>query len=280
MSNKKSTKPTAKETSNNKNEKGENLNTKVAIVYVTLRILVVIMMVTQFFNRNYENVFLCLLTLVLFTLPSAFERHLRIQLPNALETIILLFIFAATILGEIRSYYTTYAHWDLILHTLNGFLCAAIGFCLVDLFNREERVSLSLAPAFMAVVAFCFSMTVGVMWEFFELFMDEVLGYDMQKDTIINHISSVNLDPNGGTKPVMIEGITDVILVVNGEYMPLGLGGYLDIGLLDTMEDLIVNLVGAVVFSVVGYFYVKNRGEEGFASAFIPKVLTEEQQKK
>lgn len=116
-------------------------------------------------------------------------------------------------------------------------------------------------------------MTVGVLWEFFELFMDEIMGYDMQKDTIVNHITTVNLDPTASNIPITIDGITDVIVVANGEEISLGLGGYLDIGLLDTMEDMIVNFVGAVVFSIVGYFYVKNRGNKGFASKFIPKVL-------
>lgn len=245
------------------------------LIYVTLRVLVVLTMIAQFFNRNFENVFMCLLTLTLFMLPAAFEKHFRMELPNVLESIILLFIFAALILGEIRSFYTTYQHWDLILHTLNGFLCAAIGFCLVDLFNRQERFSLSLSPAFITIVAFCFSMTVGVLWEFFELFMDEIMGYDMQKDTIVDHIITVNLDPTGGNTPVRIDGITDVIVVANGEEIPLGLGGYLDIGLLDTMEDMIVNFVGAVVFSIIGYFYVKNRGNDKFASSFIPKVLND-----
>lgn len=249
---------------------------KVTFVYFSLRLLVILTMVAQFFNREFENVFMCLLTLTLFMLPSALEKHLRTELPNTLETIILLFIFAALILGEIQSYYTTYEHWDLILHTLNGFLCAAVGFCLVDLFNRKEQFSLSLSPAFMSIVAFCFSMTVGVLWEFFEFFMDEVLGYDMQKDTIVSHIATVNLDPTGGTTVITVTDITDVILVAGGEQIALGLGGYLDIGLLDTMEDMIVNLVGAVIFSIVGYFYVKNRGEDSFASKFIPRVQQED----
>lgn len=257
---------------------GEKANTKVAFVYFTLRFLVLATMVAQFFNRNFENVFLCLLTLVLFTLPSFFERHLRIELPSALEVIIMLFIFAAEILGEIQAYYLTYPHWDLILHTLNGFLCAAVGFSLVDLFNRNKKFSLSLSPAFMSIVAFCFSMTVGVLWEFFELFMDEVMGYDMQKDTIVNHITSVDLDPTRSNIPITIDGITDVIVISHGEMISLGLGGYLDIGLLDTMEDLVVNFVGALVFSFVGYFYVKNRGQKGFASSFIPKVLDDKDQ--
>ena len=220
--------------------------------------------------------FLCLLTLVLFLLPTILERSLMIDLPDTLEIIILLFIFSAEILGEIRSFYTTYQGWDTILHTLNGFLCAAIGFSLVDLFNRNERFSLSLSPLYMAIAAFCFSMTIGVLWEFFECAMDQLFLLDMQKDTVVSSISSVMLDPTGGNTPVIIRDITDVIVVTgSGEEIALGLGGYLDVGILDTMKDLAVNFVGAVVFSFIGYFYVKNLGRGWFARRFIPKVVEE-----
>lgn len=248
----------------------------VATVYIILRFLVLGMMVAQFFNRNFENVFLCVLTLILFLLPTILEKQLQIDLPNALEIIILLFIFAAEILGEISSYYTTFAYWDTMLHTLNGFLCAAIGFSLVDLCNRHKRVSLSLSPIYMAIVAFCFSMTIGVLWEFFECAMDVFFFLDMQKDTVVNSISSVMLDPTGSQIPVAIHNITDVIVVADGQEIPLGLGGYLDIGILDTMMDLFVNFVGAIVFSIVGYFYVKNRGSGRFAKSLIPQVLNKE----
>ncbi|MCI8870604.1 MAG: hypothetical protein HFF39_08710 [Lawsonibacter sp.] len=245
----------------------------VAAVYLVLRALVIAVMIAQFFNGNFENVFLCGLTLVLFLLPTIFERRLRIDLPDTLEIIIMLFIFAAEILGEISAYYTTFQGWDTMLHTLNGFLCAAIGFSLVDMFNRNDRFSLSLSPIFMAIVAFCFSMTIGVLWEFFECGMDQLLLLDMQKDAVIHEISSVMLDPAGGNTPTAIRGITDVIVVAGGQEISLGLGGYLDVGLLDTMKDLFVNFVGAVVFSIVGYFYVKSRGRGKFASRFIPQVL-------
>ena len=246
----------------------------VAAVYVLLRFLVILTMVAQFFNGNYESVFLCLLTLVLFLLPTILERALMVDLPNTLEVIILLFIFSAEILGEISAFYTTFQGWDTILHTLNGFLCAAIGFALVDLCNRHERVSLSLSPVYMAIVAFCFSMTIGVLWEFFECAMDQLFLLDMQKDAVVQNISSVMLDPTGGNNPVVIRDIADVIVVTGaGEEIALGLGGYLDIGILDTMKDVAVNFVGAVVFSVIGYFYVKNRGKGGFASRFIPRVV-------
>ena len=247
----------------------------VAVVYWLLRLSVIAIMVAQFFNHNFENVFLCVLTLVLLLMPTIMERRLKIDLPNALEIIIMLFIYAAEIMGEIQAFYTTYRGWDTMLHTMNGFLCAAIGFCLVDLFDRSEKSSLSLSPKYMAIVAFCFSMTVGVLWEFFECAMDQLLFLNMQKDTVVNTISTVMLDPTGGNKPQIIRGITDVILVTDQGEISLGLGGYLDIGLLDTMKDLFVNFIGAVVFSIVGYFYVKGRGKGKFAKNFIPQVLEE-----
>lgn len=246
----------------------------VSVVYFLLRFLVILTMIAQFFNRNFENVFLCLLTLILFVLPTIFERQLMIDLPDTLEVIILLFIFSAEILGEIQSFYTTFLGWDTVLHTLNGFLCAAIGFSLVDMLNRNERFSLSLSPVFMAIVAFCFSMTIGVLWEFFECFMDVAFGFDMQKDFIVDTLHSVTLDPEQANRVRSIIGITDVIVVTDAGQIPLGLGGYLDIGLLDTMKDLWVNFIGAAVFSLIGYFYVKHRGKGFLAKRFIPRVLS------
>ena len=249
-------------------------NKALAAVYVILRVLVVATMVAQFFNGNFENVFLCILTLFLFTIPSFIERTIKIDVPDTLEVIILLFIFAAEILGEIQAYYIEFPFWDTMLHTMNGFLCAAIGFSLVDILNRSDRFTFSLSPVYLAVVAFCFSMTVGVVWEFFEWAMDSFFFLDMQKDTVVNAISSVMLDPAGGNGPTQIQGITDVIVVLeDGTQRALGLGGYLDIGIIDTMKDLFVNFIGAVVFSVIGFFYVKNRGKGRFARRFIPRVL-------
>lgn len=238
-----------------------------SIVYFTLRALVILTMILQIFNRNYENVFLCILTLALLIVPSFIQVEFKIELPTTLEIIILVFIFSAEILGEIKSFYIVFPMWDTILHTLNGFLAAAIGFSLVDILNNNDRLQFKMAPVFMALVAFCFSMTIGVLWEFFEFGMDHLIGTDMQKDTVINYITSVALDPTNSNRPVTMSGINDVI--VNGQ--ALGLGGYLDIGLIDTMEDLFVNFIGAVVFSIFGYFYVKKRGKGRFVKRFIPK---------
>lgn len=242
----------------------------VTIVYIFLRTSVVLVMLAQIFNRNFENVFLCVLTLVLFAMPSLLERKLDIDLPNTLEIIILLFIYAAEILGEIGAYYVTFPYWDTVLHTLNGFLCAAIGFSLLDILNRHNRARFHLSPLYLAIVAFCFSMTVGVVWEFFECAMDQFFFLDMQKDSIVQRIGTIMLDPTGGNHPVVLRNITDVIVVQSdGTQTALGLGGYLDIGLLDTMEDLFVNFIGALLFSIIGYFYVLSRGKGKFVKRFI-----------
>ena len=246
-------------------------------VYLILRGLIILAMIRAIFLREYQSVFLCALSLFLMILPSIISKRLEIELPSTLEIIILLFIFAAEILGELSSFYVRVAHWDTMLHTINGFLCAAIGFALVDMLNRSERFSFQLSPVYLAIVAFCFSMTVGVLWEFFEFSGDCLLGLDMQKDTVVNTINTVELEQTLKNQVVRIKDITDVIVVhSDGSQQALGLGGYLDIGLHDTMKDLFVNLIGAVVFSVIGFFYVKQKGKGKMASRFIPRVITQE----
>lgn len=258
---------------NNENPKTPYNKKSTLTVYLVLRALVIFALVRAAMRFDFESVFLCGLTLVLMILPSVFTRRLHIELPSTLEIIILLFIFAAEILGELNSFYVRVAHWDTMLHTLNGFLCAAIGFALVDLLNRSDMFSFRLSPVYLAVVAFCFSMTVGVLWEFFEYSGDRFLGFDMQKDTVVSRICTVELDATRTNKVVVVDDIADVIIVhSDGSQEALGLGGYLDIGINDTMKDLMVNFIGAVVFSVIGYFYVKEKGRGRFAARFIPRV--------
>lgn len=257
----------------------EYLKSKKAVVavYVLLRFLVMATFVLRVLDGDYESAAICILTLILFTMPSFVERRLHIDLPDALEIVILLFIFAAEILGEIQEFYVLVPHWDTALHTINGFLFAAIGFSMVNLLNTNKYIALNLSPFYVAVAAFCFSMTIGVLWEFFEWAMDSWFDMDMQKDTILNAINSVSLHPDGKNEVISLDGIQNVIVVYeNGTQQPLNLGGYLDIGLLDTMKDLFVNLIGAVVFSVIGYFYIKSKGKGKVAKMFIPTVLENE----
>lgn len=234
------------------------------IVYIVLRVSVIAVMIAQIFNQNWHNVMTCGLTLILFMMPTIISRKLDINLPTALEVIIVIFIYAAEILGEIHGFYVIFPQWDDILHTTNGFLAAAIGFAMIDILNRNEKVKMSLSPIFVALVAFCFSMTIGVIWEFFECFMDMFFGMDMQKDTWLTAFNSVAINPEGVNEPVRVAVDT---VTVNG----MTWDKYLDVGLYDTMHDLLVNFIGAVVFSVLGLIYIKSRGK-GLAAKFIPTL--------
>lgn len=266
------------------NFKGERR--AMSILYIVLTFIVIAIMIGQFIIGNYENCFTCVLTLVLFLIPSFVDRRLKITLPHTLEVIIVLFIFCAEILGEIRAFYLRIPWWDTMLHTMNGFLMAGVGVSMVDIFNRSEKFKFQLSPVFVALVAFCFSMTIGVLWEFFEFSMDLFTFTDMQKDTVVSTISTVDLNRAKENVPVIIKGIENVIftggnLTVDGTGMDsysLDLGGYLDIGLMDTMKDLIVNFIGAVIFSIIGYFYVKSRGKGKFAQRFIPRIKAKDEE--
>lgn len=243
----------------------------VIAVYSVLSLLVLAAMIRSIMLANYGNAFLCLLVLALFMIPQFIRKSLRLKLPDTLEIIILLFIFCAEILGELQCYYLQYAHWDALLHTVWGFLCAAIGFGLIDVLNQSSRIKFQLSPFFVAAVAFCFSMTVGVFWEFFEYGVDYLFHTDMQKDTVVTYFYSTLLDPSKSNTPIAVQEIQQTL--VNGKLLVDG--GYLDIGLLDTMADLLVNFIGALVFSIIGYFYIKNRGKGVIANALIP-VMEEE----
>ena len=183
-------------------------------VYVALRLIVLAELVMSIIRGEYESAFICLLVLALFILPFFIQQNFGIQLPSVLEIIILLFIFAAEILGELECYFITYPNWDSMLHTTTGFLCAATGFALIDILNRNSRIKFQLSPVYVALAAFCFSMTVGVLWEFFEFGMDRVFHLDMQKDTVVQSITSVMLDPTNSNTPITIDGIHSV--AVNG----------------------------------------------------------------
>ena len=235
-------------------------------VYLVLRALVLAALLVSLGRGDFESAFVCMLSLILFLLPSFFERQFKLNLPSVLEIIILLFIFASQILGELAYYYVKVPHFDTLLHTVNGFIFSAVGFSLVDILNKSNRTKFELSPLYLSVVAFCFSMTIGIFWEFFEFSVDYFLKTDMQKDMVLTEISSIAFDLAGTNRTSHINGINEMVLY-GGEYV---LSGYVDIGLYDTMKDLFVNFIGAFVFSIIGFFYVKNRGKGKFAKLFIP----------
>ena len=239
-------------------------------IYLILRFLVVICMILQVIRGDLNNALLCLLSLVLLFAPLFIQNKYEITLPDSLEISIYLFIFSAEILGEINNFYGIIPYWDTCLHTINGFLATAVGFSLVDLLNKNSK-DINLSPFYLCLVAFCFSMTIGILWEFFEYGGDKLMKFDMQKDTLITNISSVYINPDNENKPVVVDNIGKTeIFDKDGKLLYVIDGGYLDIGLNDTMKDLFVNFIGALVFSFFAYIGLKNNKRSSVVKNFVP----------
>ena len=239
-------------------------------IYLILRFLVVICMILQVIRGDLNNALLCLLSLILLFAPLFIQNKYEITLPDSLEISIYLFIFSAEILGEINNFYGIIPHWDTCLHTINGFLATAVGFSLVDLLNKNSK-DINLSPFYLCLVAFCFSMTIGILWEFFEYGGDKLVKFDMQKDTLITNISSVYINPDIENKPVVVDNIGKTeIFDKDGKLLYVIDGGYLDIGLNDTMKDLFVNFIGALVFSFFSYIGLKNNKRSSVVKNFVP----------
>jgi hypothetical protein len=248
---------------------------KTVFLYLFLRATIMAILIYSIVNQSYETAFTCGLALLAFLLPQFIEMNYYIHVPNTLEVILILFVYASLIMGEIGSFYQKIPLWDTALHTTNGFVMAAVGLSLVNLLNRSKKFTFKLSPLYVAMVAFCFSMTTGVLWEFFEYAMDTYVGTDMQKDFVIHTIHSAQLDSNG-TGVITLSNIQTTR--VNGEVLPID--GYLDIGLNDTMKDLFVNFIGAVVLSIFGYLYLTVTGEKHqWIGNLMPTWMDEEQKK-
>ena len=258
-------------------------NRVVFILYTLLRLMVLAALIRGIVIHHYESAVLCALTLALFLIPSFLEGALKIEIAPLLEGILYCFIFAAEILGELDHYYTTIPIWDTLLHTLNGFLFAAVGFVTIDLLNRNSK-NVKLSPLYLVMVAFCFSMTIGVMWEFIECGADLFLKTDMQKDFIVQSFQSTKLDPAGTQQAFRAADIVKTqIYTASGEVLEIS-DGYLDIGILDTMKDLLVNFIGAVVFCSFGFAFLKHGEKRKVASSVVeglrlkPEVRGEEEE--
>lgn len=250
-------------------------NHKAYIVYVIIQTAVVFTLIRSILEARWENVATCVFAQILLLLPPLLEKGVKINLPTTMEVVAYVFVFAAEILGEVGNYYEKVPYWDTALHTLSGFMFAAFGFCLVDIFNRNDRFSFKLAPGYLAFMAFCFSMTIGVCWELFEHTADSYLGVDMQKDTVVTSFQSVYLDENKSNYPVPVKDIKHTEIVCeDGDTVEIE-GGYLDIGIHDTIDDLFVNLIGAVTFSLSGYFFMKFGGNSRFVESLVPVPVDE-----
>lgn len=240
------------------------------IIFVILNIACGFVIVWCSLEKRWQGVFFGILAILLLLIPLIVKKTFKVELPTLLECVAYFFVFFAEILGELASFYTKVPLWDTMLHTVCGFIFAAFGFCLFDILNKNHKFKFELSPMFFTILAFCFSITIGTLWEFFEFGMDLLTFADMQKDVIIDKFGSVVFEPNGLNKSVIIDNIGKTLIYDKDGNLIQEINGYLDIGLFDTMKDMFVNFIGALVFSIFGYLYIKTRGEGRLASQFIP----------
>lgn len=224
------------------------------ITFFLTRFIFIASFVISSLNGDYLTAFQCLTALAVFGLRDLIYKRFNIEFPRGFEIAIIIFVFASVFFGEMNDYYAKVPFWDKALHTTSGFLIAAIGFSLIDLLNKNKRTLVHLSPFFEAMFAFCFSMTILVLWEFFEFGVDYFFLEDMQADYFVTQFSSKIA--YGTLKGTHITDITKVVIEYGGG-QELVLDKYIDIGNKDTMLDLIVGACGALVFSVIGYFALK-----------------------
>lgn len=239
------------------------------VLYMLLRLIIIAVIVMAIIRGDYEHIWQCVLALVMFCLPPFFERTIKADLPALFEIVILLFIFAFFILGEVFSFMALVPWWDTMLHTFYGFIFAAFSFSLIDVLNDDKNLKFKLSPFYLCLSSISITIFFGVLWEFFEYFADHFLGKDMQKDWLVTSFNSTYLDPGNGMTPYVVSDIKSTIINYANDQQ-IVLNGYLDIGIIDTMKDLFVAFIGALVFCIFLVAYLKTKGKNKFAAMLIP----------
>lgn len=209
-------------------------------------------------GQSFMNAFISVVGLMLTFIPETVERALkrRVRFSSFLKCTIVLFIFAAEFLGEIKQYYYTVSWWDTMLHSISGVILALIGFMLVNALNSSERIAMHLSPGFIALFAFTFALASGAIWEIFEFSGDRLLGLDMQKYQPIAGVLFETLE-DGSTSIVYSQA-------VDWTY---------DAGLIDTMGDIICDFLSALAVSVLGYISLKTRNHYHKKKTLLETVL-------
>lgn len=207
--------------------------------------------------------------LVLYFVPFFISFVFKLRFLVILEVTYYLFIFASLILGEVFAFYGPFPFWDVILHFLSGFVFAGIGLSLFEIMNKGKTSN------FLKIIfAFCFSITLGVLWECVEFSFDMTFRTDAQKDAHLSQISTITMQRDGGNRPVQVDDIVSTdIRLRNGDIITVD-EGFLDIGLMDTMKDLLVNLGGAVLFCIISII----KSKAGLTGSFITSKTSRQAQ--
>jgi len=244
------------------------------VLYAVTRMIFILVCAISIVFEDYLTAFLCAIALIVFLLPTFLYNKFNIKVPAALEISAVLFTFMCVVGGEIGHLYAQFPLWDKILHTFSGFLIAAIGLAFIDFFTKRKSSVLRLTPFFAVFFAFMFALGVEVVWEVFEYLVDTLTGTtDMQADYLIDYFASKKAGGETNPVPIIVGGIKDVIITFEDGREALVLDGYIDIGLADTMHDLIVGAAGALLFCTIEYIALIRRDKrmQMFSESFVPK---------
>ncbi|XMB72047.1 hypothetical protein RJI07_08055 [Mycoplasmatota bacterium WC30] len=208
---------------------------RLKIFYYSVRIGTILLLITSILGIFIDaddadisrSIFVMIQALVLLLLsfgPSFIEKKFKLEIPDFMESIFLVFIMAALLLGEIAEFFVRIAWWDDMLHTTSGFLIAIVGFSIINSANKDPNKKLTLNPMFISLFVFCFSMTVAIIWEFLEYAIDNLA----TSSNMLRTVDSITLVPHVG------------LLAIK-----------------DTMHDLFLAAISSIIISTIGYFDTK-----------------------
>jgi hypothetical protein len=164
-------------------------------------------------DMNFFVIFISVLTFILTLTPYILKEKFHVKLPQTLELVIILFLYATLFLGEVQDYYNVFWWWDVLMH---GIAALALGFIGVGfLYELDKKTVIKANPLSLVFFGFCFAVAIGTIWEIIEFTIDQFFGTNMQKS-----------------------------------------------GLMDTMGDLIVTVVGGFIVAFFGFFYLRKQNKK------------------
>jgi VanZ family protein len=173
------------------------------------------------YSNNFESIFFALVTLVLTFGTQVIEKTKKIDIPDIIEIIIVIFMYLGISLSFQLKMYYRFFWWDDLLHFLSGLILGSISFIVV--YKINHKYSMDISPFFVAFFSFAFAVSMGVIWEIMEFTSDVIFGSAHQKWDLLE---------------------TEILLGKT----------YQGSGLRDTMSDLILDSIGALISSISIYF--------------------------
>ncbi|MBR2984465.1 MAG: hypothetical protein IKC60_03060 [Clostridia bacterium] len=240
-------------------------NLVVHLIFVIFMIASAILFMTR---GQWRDVGLSLGLSLVSPLVFIIEYLCKFRIPPVLLTLIF-FLVAGAILGSCYNFYATFPLFDDVLHTFAGLLMMPLGFGIMKrlLGNAEGKKNFGIC----LFVGIFFSLGIGLLWEMIELLGTTLFNVDMQEDIFVNQIKSFTLAGDHQV-PVIIDDISKTVIYY-GDGQTFVLEGYLDLGVKDTLKDMLVCLVGTVISGVI---FMINYACKGKVHKYVSPVLWEE----